>query len=197
MYELLLGAVVVLWVVFSVSAASKSGSARRQRAFAASLRPLKVLSERLLAPAALAVTVAEIAVVAGLSWVLLGFVAGVPGTQSVAAAALAAATVLLAVLTGGIVLALRRGSRASCACFGAAERPLSRRHLVRNGLLILIAAGGVAVVDHVPRDAAQLPAVLLAGSVGAVVALVLIRLDDLVELFAPVGTTGRNHRARS
>jgi hypothetical protein len=196
MYEIFLGAVVLLWVVFLVSAASKSGSARRQRAFAASLRPLKVLPERLLAPAALAVTVAEIAVVAGLSWVLLDLVVGVPGSRSIAAAALATAIVLVAVLTGGIVLALRRGTRASCACFGAAERPLSRRHLVRNGLLILIAAGGAVVVDHVPPDAAEPPAVLLAGSVGAVVALVLIRLDDLVELFAPVGTTGKN-RARS
>jgi hypothetical protein len=156
-----------------------------------------VVPPRLLAPTALAVTGSEIAVVAGLSWALLGLIAGVAGTRAVVVVALVLAAALLAVLTGGIVLALRRGADVSCACFGAGDRPLSRRHLARNGVLFLIAVGGVGVADHVPRDAAEPLAVLLAGLVGAVVALVLIRLEDLVELFAPAARAGKSRRTRS
>jgi hypothetical protein len=197
MYALLPGAVVALWVVFAVSAAGKSTGVRRQGAFAESLRPLALIPERLLAPTALAVTGAEIVVVAGLTWAFLGIATGSAGTRSVAIAALVLAAALLAVLTGGIAVALNRGTTASCACFGAAERPLSRRHLVRNGVLFLIAVAGAGVAGQVPVAAVDPPAVLLAGATGAVGALVLIRFDDLVDLFTPASPAGRSRRARS
>jgi hypothetical protein len=189
MHELLTGAAVALWVVFAVSAASKVRSAGGQRAFAESLRPLGLLPGRLLAPTALAVTGAEIAVVVGLSCA--------PVVRPVASAAFAVATVLLGVLTSGIALALRRGSSAPCACFGASSRPLSRRHLVRNGVLMLIAAGGAGLAAVLPPASPEPPSLVLAGLVGAVVALLLIRFDDLVELFAPTAPAGANRTARS
>jgi hypothetical protein len=178
MHELGTGAAVALWVVFAVSAAGKVRSAERQRAFAASLRPLGFVPDRFLRPAALAVTAAEVAVVVGLTCVPFG--AGPP-----AAGAFWLAAGVLTVLTGGVALALGRGAAASCACFGTAERPLSRRHLVRNLALLAIAVGGLALADQLPAGTTELPAAALAGLGGAVVALLLIRLDDVVDLFAP------------
>jgi hypothetical protein len=190
MHVLVTGAAVALWVVFAVSTAGKARSATRQRAFAASLRPLGFIPERLLRPTALAVTAAEAATVLGLS--LAPF-----GSDAIATAALVLAAVLLAVLTGGIALALGRGATASCACFGAAERPLSRRHLVRNVALLAIAVCAAALADQLPQSIAELPAAALAGLGGAVVALLLIRLDDIVDLFAPAAAAGASRTARS
>jgi hypothetical protein len=190
------GAALTLWVVFAVSAAGKVRSVRRQRAFAASLRPLGILPDRLVAPTALAVTGAEVAVALGLGCVPLALAAGAP-VQPIATAALTGAAVLLAVLTTGVALALRRGSGAPCACFGATERPLSRRHLVRNGLLLLLAAGGAASADHLPGAAAEVPSAALAGLVGAVAGLLLVRLDDLVDLFAPTAPAAASRAPRS
>jgi hypothetical protein len=93
---------------------------------------------------------------------------------------------LLAVFTAGVALAVRRGTGARCACFGAAEQPLGARHLVRNGLLLAavgVAALGIAVASAQPLGPAGTAMAVSAGAVGA---LLLIRLDDLVDLFMPV-----------
>ena len=197
MHVLVTGAATALWVVFAVSAAGKVRGTARQRAFAASLRPLGFIPERLLRSTALAVTAAEVAAVAGLSCVPFGTGAAGAPARLVAAAALVLAAVLLAVLTGGIALALGRGATASCACFGAAERPLSRRHLMRNVALLAIAVCGVGLADQLPRSTAELPAAVLAGLGGAVVALLLVRLDDIVDLFAPAAAAAASRTARS
>jgi hypothetical protein len=178
MPELATGAAVALAVVFAVSATAKARSADRLRAFAAALRPLGFVPERLLRPAVLAVTAAEAAVVVGLVWAPFA-------APAVATGAFLLATGLLVALTTGVAVAITRGTGASCACFGAAERPLSRRHLVRNLALLAIAVGGLGLADRLPRGAADLPAAGLAGLGGALVALLLIRLDDVVDLFAP------------
>ncbi|OKI81719.1 MauE/DoxX family redox-associated membrane protein [Micromonospora sp. CB01531] len=97
-------------------------------------------------------------------------------------------SLLLAVLTTGVVLAVRRGTGARCACFGATERPLGRRHVVRNGILLASVAGAlvaVALGAAYPLAPAGAAVALAAGAVGA---LILIRLDDLLDLFLPVST---------
>lgn len=54
---------------------------------------------------------------------------------------------LLAAFTANLALVLRSGRVASCACFGGAStEPVSSRHLVRNGVLLL-AALAAATVD--------------------------------------------------
>ncbi|MET8910433.1 MauE/DoxX family redox-associated membrane protein [Micromonospora sp. NPDC004551] len=188
MSYLSVGLVATLWCVFAASAWSKLRSRAAQRAFADSLRPLPLLPGRLVGPAAAAVTGAEAAIVLGLGWSLVAALAGWPGARAVATLVLLVTSLLLAVLTTGVVLAVRRRTGARCACFGAAERPLGRRHVVRNGLLLAGVAVGLvdAIVGSAHRPAPAGAAVaVLAGVLGAAV---LIRLDDLVELFLPIGT---------
>lgn len=56
-----------------------------------------------------------------------------------------AAAITLGVFTVVIVQRLLDGSRPPCACFGSrSNRPLGRRHLVRNACLLAVAA--VAIV---------------------------------------------------
>jgi uncharacterized membrane protein YphA (DoxX/SURF4 family) len=55
-----------------------------------------------------------------------------------------AAVATLAVFTWFIARRILDGSRPPCACFGSrSTRPLGRRHLLRNGAFLAIAALGV------------------------------------------------------
>jgi hypothetical protein len=87
----------------------------------------------------------------------------VPASAGVAAAA---AVVLLLVLSAGVVVALARGRTADCGCFGKDHSArLGGLTLVRNGMLVGLAAGLVAVGprDLTPssRSLAALAAVML------------------------------------
>jgi hypothetical protein len=180
---LLNGLYAVLCVVFVVSAWNKVVA---QNAFATSLRPLRLVPDRLVRPAAVVVTVAELAIALGLAWAILAGVSPAPAGPAVGTTALGLAGLLLTVLTTGIALALAHGSEATCACFGAGTQPLRRIHLIRNGLLIGLALTGLAVRAQAGDGQIELGGglVMLAG--GALMALILIRLDDLVELFVPI-----------
>jgi Methylamine utilisation protein MauE len=173
-----LGLITVLWLVFAVSTA---GKLRTWRGFVASLRPLGLLPGRLVPATAVAVATAEVTVLLGLSAAVAGVLDLVPAGPVVRFGGLVAAAALLGVLTGGIALALRRGSSAPCACFGASTRPLGGRHLVRNAILLLVAAGALVT----PAGPVVPAGALLGAAAGALVAVLLIRLDDLVELLAP------------
>jgi hypothetical protein len=48
---------------------------------------------------------------------------------------------LLGLFTGALVVMIRRGVRQSCHCFGAGDDPPTGRHVLRNALLLAIAAG--------------------------------------------------------
>jgi len=190
--QLLVAAVAALCVVFGAAAVSKVASVQRQRAFAESLRALRLLPVSLVAPVAVVVSCVELVITAGLAAAFLGVVAGGAWAVWMAVLGMLLAVGLLGVLTAGIVLALRRRSIARCVCFGASDRPLSWRHVVRNsvmqlvgvfGAVIAVATAPVAVVDPVGAG--------LAAVVGVIVAVVLIRLDEIVELFAPTGPAGR------
>jgi hypothetical protein len=112
--------------------------------------------------------------------------AGWAAARAGVALVLVLAGLLLAVLTTGVVLAVRRRTGARCACFGAAERPLGRRHVVRNSILLAFVATalvGVLLGRTYPLPSAGTVIALMAGLVGA---LILIRLDDLVDLFLPI-----------
>jgi hypothetical protein len=92
------------------------------------------------------------------------------------------ATALLAVLTAGVVLILRRRLKVTCACFGASSSTIAPIHAVRNGLLLLGAVVAAALGPHVPTD--LLTAVVAVGA-GGVLALVFTRLDDFAFLLSP------------
>jgi hypothetical protein len=159
-------------LVFVVSAASKLRGRHAYAEFVAatgrlSPRPLRAAMARRLAAGVVAVELAVVALVLAPRITSIGFAV--------------AATLLLA-FTGAILLALRRGERAPCRCFGSAEQPLGYPHVVRN--LVLLAAcalglvGGQLVVSSPSPGGA-----LLAVAAGALVATVVAISDDITALF--------------
>jgi hypothetical protein len=182
---LLIGLLAVPCVVFGLSGWSKLVA---QRGFAASLRRLGLIPGRLVRPVAAAVTAMELAVAIGLGWAILAGVGLAPAGWTAGLLSLVGAGLLLTVLSAGIALALRRGVRATCACFGATARPLGVRHLVRNALLITVVLAGITVRALTTAPTAGIGGALVGLAGGAVGALILVRLDDLVELFRSTPT---------
>jgi hypothetical protein len=162
-----LGCCWLVAVVFAISAAGKLRTAAMRAAFRRSVADMAVLPARAAGTIAATVPAAEAAAA-----VLLV----VPPTAALGSVL---ALGLLAAFTTGIVLVLHRGTRAQCLCFGTTERPYGPRHLVRNGLLAAAAAIG-GILSGYPTD---LPVVLIAIAAGAVAALVVVTLDELLDLF--------------
>ncbi|MEW9529358.1 MauE/DoxX family redox-associated membrane protein [Microbispora sp. NPDC049125] len=161
---------LLVGIVFVTSAVSKLRGRAAYEEFTAATR---ALAPRLPArPAAALVVAAEVAVAPLLAWrptVTAGFVTALG---------------LLAAFTAAIVLALRRGRRVPCRCFGASTAPVGPGHLVRNAALIAAASAGAvqAGTAGVPADLgpAGLAAVALAAGAAAVL---LSAAGDIAGLF--------------
>lgn len=171
MLYLMIACRVLLAAVFAIAFVGKVRGRAALDEFVSSIVVLEVLPRRVSVAAAHALLAAEAAAVLllALPWTVpLGFVAAV-GT--------------LAVMTGGILAALRRGRQAPCRCFGSSVTPLGRVHVVRN--LVLATLGGVGLIAWITAGAstphpAGVVLALVAAGVGA---LLVVRLDDLMELF--------------
>ncbi|MDO3703192.1 hypothetical protein Q3W71_16085 [Micromonospora sp. C28SCA-DRY-2] len=183
------GLLAVLWWVFAASSWSKARSRTALRAFADSLRPLPLLPARLVDPVAVLVTIAELGLVLGIGWSVLAVATGWPAARPGATLVLVLTLLLLAVLTTGVVLAVRRDTGARCACFGATQQPLGRRHVVRNALLLAVTGAALVTVLVARTHPLAAAGVLVGVATGSVGALILIRLDDLLELFLPTPST--------
>lgn len=162
-------------LVFAVSVASKL---RGRRAYAEFVAATGRLSPR---------PVAGTAVWRLAAWVVAAELAVpvlllVPVTASLGFAVAAA---LLVALTGAILLALRRGERAPCRCFGSAEQPLGYPQVVRNLVLLAVCVLGL-VGGQLPVAAPDPAGALLAVVAGAVAATVVVMADDIAALFRPV-----------
>jgi hypothetical protein len=187
MTELVIAVLALTACVYGASSGAKLSGGRSYRAFRDGLGETALVPGRLLPAAAAVLAGAEagVAVVLVAAAVLRG--AGLSSSVPVAAVALGCAVGLTGVLAAGVTVVIRTGRRASCACFGARPgRTLGPSHLVRNaGLLVLLvtALAANAVGHGRPPAAATVVAVLT----GVVTALLVIRFDDLVALFAPVG----------
>jgi hypothetical protein len=156
--------------VFAVSLASKLRGRAAFRAFVASLGGLPVPGRRASRGTAVVITIAEAAIT--------GLIV-VPVTARLGLL-LAAAT--LATFAAGIQLAVSRGVRAPCRCFGASDIPLGRGHIIRNVLLTLIAAAGAAAgAAAAPLRPAGLA---LSVAVAEVAILPVLFFDDLVAVIA-------------
>ncbi|MFF7351116.1 MauE/DoxX family redox-associated membrane protein [Streptomyces filipinensis] len=160
---------VLLGFVFLASAFAKLRGRGAFDAFTDGLTAMRVVPERGLRTLAGAVAAAE-AVVPVL---LLA-----PAT---ARFGFGLAALLMGAFTLAVGVVLRRGTVASCPCFGASEAPFGVRHAVRNTALTGVAAVGLATVGG-GTSAAGAKGVL-AVLAGAVLASLVIRLDDLVALF--------------
>ncbi|GAA1739505.1 MauE/DoxX family redox-associated membrane protein [Luedemannella helvata] len=184
---LALAARVAIGFTFLASAVSKlhSRSARAEFATATATMLAAVLPGR---PAP-----ARSTVVAGVVAVAELAVVPLVAVPDLARAGLALAGLLLVAFTVTIAAVLRRGTRTSCRCFGGSSTPLSGVHLVRNAVLLAVAAVGIVLG---PGDLAR---VTVAGTtVAAVTAIVLgllvTRLDDIVDLFRPAPVTPARRR---
>jgi hypothetical protein len=162
----------VLVIVFAVAVV---GKVRQPREFVASLRGFGVLPSSAVRPVAAVVAVLEVATV-----VLLLVPAAL-----VAGYALAAG--LLAGFAGAMAVSLRRGARPVCRCFGGRGAAVGPVHVGRNAGLVAAAVAG-AVMSMVDGAALEPGPVVLAAATGVVVAAIVVRLDDLVALFAPIPT---------
>ncbi|WP_433497216.1 MauE/DoxX family redox-associated membrane protein [Sphaerimonospora sp. CA-214678] len=174
--QLAIAARCLIGVVFVLSAAGKLRSGTAFAEFARSGRALTgaLLGGRPIGRAAglwvgAAVVAAEVAVVALLA------------VTATARAGFALAVVLLLGFTAGLLAEMRRGTRTPCRCFGASSTPIGRRHIVRNAALIALSLAGFTAAFAAGQSPLPHPAAVAAG---AVLALVVARLDDLVELFA-------------
>jgi hypothetical protein len=176
---------VVLGAVFVASVAGKVRDRAAFAEFRGSLVRMRLAGPRSVGAVAAATVLAEAAVVVamclpGPSW---------PG--------FAFALALLAVLTAGVLRTLRRGLSEPCRCFGPARRPLGRVHVVRNALLGAVALGGGAAGLLGAGSPAQGTGPLVAVGVvtgvvaGLALAALLVRFEDVVDLFGPLPATGR------
>ncbi|MEU1589964.1 MauE/DoxX family redox-associated membrane protein [Micromonospora sp. NPDC005710] len=175
MRALELTARLLLALVFLAAVIGKLRTRAGWAAFVASVGQFGVPT-RWTGPAARVAVAAEAAVV-----VLLAVSRTVP-------AGLVLAVGLLGVLTAAMVGALRRGARPACRCFGAADAPIGARHVGRNLALLTVALLGLLGWATAAGPPPSASAVLVAVGVAVPLAAVVIRLDDLVALFAPTSS---------
>ncbi|OPC77002.1 hypothetical protein B4N89_41190 [Embleya scabrispora] len=166
----LLACRVLLGLVLVASAGGKLRGGEAFRAFVEATRELGAPARRARS-IAIAVVVGEIAAALSLAAPPNGFVG------------FALALPLLTAFTIAILGALRRGTNASCACFGASATPIGRRHVVRNAVLITVAGTGLALGAAGASNPTHLAGALTAVSCAVIGALVLISTDELAELF--------------
>jgi Methylamine utilisation protein MauE len=173
------GCAGLIALVFLTSAVSKL---RDLRGFEASLPALAPVPSGLLRPLAVAVVAAEGAVpVLSVIPPAISYGFGLAG-------------VLLVAFTVAITLALRRGRRAPCRCFGASSTPIGPRHVVRNATLLAVTALGASAPGGHPEPAG----LAVAAAAGLVGAILIVAFDDIVDLFTgPAWDTSRSGASRA
>ena len=186
MTELIIAVLAMAACVYGASSISKLATRPKYLAFRAGLGETTLVPGRLLPATAAVLAGGEAAVAAGLVAATALSAARLPGAVPVTTAALGTATALTGALAAGVTVIVRSGTRAACACFGARSgRELGGSHVIRNlGLLTVLI---VALAGNQFRAGPPAPAaVAVAIGAGLVVALLVIGLDDIVALFAPV-----------
>lgn len=157
--------------VFAFAVVAKSRSRPAFRAFRASVRDMVPELAGRATYIGVVVVIAEASAV-----VLLAYGRTVP------VGFIWAGVVLLA-LGVGIARALRAGTTTPCGCFGVTATPLSRRHLVRNAAMLVIAVIGL-ISDLLVHGGMRPAGVVLGLAGGGVLASFLIFFDDLADLLA-------------
>jgi hypothetical protein len=182
MAEFLVAILAMSAGVFATSAFAKLRSRAAYRDYRAGLRAMRLVPPGLLTRTAVTLVAVEAVTACGLAAAAGLLAAGASAAAPLSELALAVAAVLTLALAGGVAVALSRGAQATCACFGGSSgRPLGRAHLVRNTFLLALLAAGL-VVGLLQRDGPGLADSLLAVAAGLVLALLIIRWEDLVAL---------------
>jgi hypothetical protein len=175
-----------VFLVFAASASTKLRSRASYQAYRSDLAGTNLAGPRVLRAVAATLVVGEALTAIGAATAFALLVAGPALAVGVAVGMLGIAIALTAILAGGIVVILRRGTSAACACFGSSsQRPLGLPHLARNLVLLsLLAVAAPCLADSHGRPSAG--SATLTVFTGLIVGLLLIRFDDVVELFAPL-----------
>jgi hypothetical protein len=169
-----LGTRIVIGVVLGVSLVGKVRVRAPIATFAASIGGLRLVPGRAARAVATAVLVTEVAV--------CGLLA-VPMTYQLGLGLGVALMSMYAVVVGSV---MRKGVRAPCGCFGSSdERPLGYPQLVRNLLLVGIGALGLLTSADPPANL-HTAGVAIVVAAAVLLAMVVVRLDDIVDLFAPL-----------
>jgi hypothetical protein len=180
-----IGAMAVLGGLFGVPGFAKTRTATARSDLRESLGALTWLPKRLVGPASATLSLTEIALALGCTTAIPAALLRLPGHRAFALAVLASAGALLTILTAGVGGALRSSEPVHCTCFGRDERPISRVHLVRNALCLVIAVAGVSALARSPGKPIDAATGALAVAVGVVLSVILISLDDIVALLQP------------
>lgn len=168
-----IGCRAALAIVFLFAVTGKVAGRGSFREFTDSIVAMRVVPEHAARSAAIASVTAEALVV-----VLTAIPARLIPTAGCALAGL-----LSIAFSGAITASLRRGNRAPCRCFGRSTTPLGARHLVRNAILLLVAAAGTAT--SLASGHAQAAGVVLAGGTGLFAGIAIAAYDEIAELLAP------------
>ncbi|MEU0572530.1 MauE/DoxX family redox-associated membrane protein [Nonomuraea sp. NPDC005983] len=92
----------------------------------------------------------------------------------------ALAAVLLGCFAVATALVVRRGAAVPCRCFGASETPMGWAHVIRDLVLIALAALGLAA--STAFGLADMGMAVISGVSGAALGLLITRTDDLASL---------------
>jgi hypothetical protein len=179
-------------VVFLTSAATKLRRRSAYRSYRAGLGEARLVPARMLPATAAALAGSELAAALLLIAAEAATALGHREAEALTRLALITAAILTATLTAGVAVVTSRGTQARCACFGtrtgSALRPA---HLIRNLTLLAVQLGGLitsiagdAHLGGPGRPTPVIAAIAVATAAGAVLALLLIQWDSLIELFA-------------
>jgi uncharacterized membrane protein YphA (DoxX/SURF4 family) len=161
----------VIAVVFAFSAWSKLRGGKELAAFAESLRPHLGSGSSRTRLAAVSIAVSE---------AMAAVLTVIPFTARVG---LLLATALMLLFTAFVTRVVLTGTKAKCRCFGVSERRIGWPHVARNTILTVIAASGSAAPGSLGNDTA-LAGCIISMVMGMTIALILVTLDDIVQLFA-------------
>ena len=171
----------LIGATFAVSAFTKLRSRADFAEFASSLVRLRLASRR--RARALAVVVAAAEALAALLVVPPGLFRTL---------GLALAVMLLIPLTTVVVRAVVTRQDVACRCFGASEAPLGRAHIVRNAVLLGVAAPGLGGALAGGTATPHWAPLIIAVVAGVVTAVPLMRIEDVLFLLGR-STTSLDH----
>jgi hypothetical protein len=89
------------------------------------------------------------------------------------------AVVLLLPFTAGLGFALRANESVACRCFGVSHEPVGKGHLLRNAVLIALAAA-TSAAPNAARG--ELSAQVFSASIGVVMGILVTRWEELTYL---------------
>ncbi|MFI6258618.1 MauE/DoxX family redox-associated membrane protein [Micromonospora zamorensis] len=170
---------LLLVTVFVVAVYTKVSGMPAWLSFVDSLRQLDPVSTNVARPAAILTVTVEVLV----TLLLLVPVRRVGEIGFVLAAG------LLVAFTIVIALAVAKGTRATCRCFGASTTPLGWPHILRNLTLLVVALLGLAGASA--PESLGVSGALLAGVGGLVLGVLVTVIEDIVALIRPIGQPRR------